>query len=449
MLWSRPKAPQYQITWFEEKGLTLIVVLPYVGSFLAFLKANPPANAPSISQFIGLLKEVSEPHMRFYEKILASDERPAILKTRHLDHVSGASTKVQVHYTYIMYCYDVLCLDQARFNEAPEPGFSYFGFALEDWSRALALITWITARIERLTTVSKDSAGGLLVWHDVRTNIVAPQNNDGDDTSNEEDITRPQQQILAVNTLYKLDALKKQLGVKARSFKLMLTTTALANKESNRNEERAQQNYQYENLVTAFLTCIPTKSQGLVAQKKDPAPYMTLKEAHEFIKILEPRIDQMTQNFQEQIEYPSLDTLLNLIRLATKDTGVAAESIDPLKTASTMAYTLNNMMDVQDINTTRDLIEALAEGAPEDESIKLDSERILTTEVSNVPVSFTEAMHEFDFDLERYYATADEVEPAKRNVVHFHTAKNRKDHPRLQPIGFTPPQITGKFLRSF
>jgi len=349
--------------------------------------------------------------------------------------------------TYMMYCWDIFCASPERFTAPLEPGRVYFGFAVEDWSRAFSLIQWIGNRADRIKKKPQSKATAM-VWADMQTGEAAGNEDGATSDAEREQNTRAGQQLVVLSTHYKINRVRERLGVKARDMdsRTLLDMPGLGERES-----RTAANNYFENLVTAVLSAMPKKGKQSKpsAVKRNAAPVLSLEDCAKFVSELEERCEFLVS--QGETEGPSEEELFALLdsvrgkygpKSAVGESGPLA--LDPLENLAAMAEQLNNQLDTEEIHATRDALEALGEQIPDDANFKLDTDAILTSEISISDVTFTDAMKKLGYDPDAYYETKNDPDESKRNVIRFRTPEHLKKFPSLRDIGFNLCQIIGK-----
>jgi hypothetical protein len=437
----------------------IFVVLPLIGGYIEYLKskiAKKNEASINIQEFINTLKEMSDPAENFHSRFLVAESRPAFLKAVDLNPESIKPQALQIIPTCIMYCWDILCMDPDRFNDPLEADKHYFGFAVEDWARVFSLIQFINNRAARIFTKPKASDKSIMVYVDLATGDIATTSNalvdtnpdaGADQTEPANVLTRSQQQLIMVTTAEKMQLVRNALGFKADKFRLKFVTDVMTDvgKEAlvgRRDTERAAKRLYCENLITTVLTCLPKDALKRNIERPNPAPVLSLNDCARFIENLQIKIEKMVCKDEG---WNSLEDIMTLFKAARGSTNKSDsdQSLDPLAELGRAAQTLNNMLDTSNTDAHRsENFETTVEQQAK-ESMELDPNQILTSEVKIVSIGFVEAMKILHFDLDAYYATKEDPNPYMRNIVRFRDFSKVKSKRHAKDIGLKPGQVVG------
>jgi hypothetical protein len=409
---------------------------------------------------------------RFFTAILTAPNRPALVKSIHLnpslDPALPTSQSVQFTESLIMYLWDTICAAPLRFCATDaRPGHTYFGVAVEDWSRAYSLLNFIQNRGARFMKPPGSSLSEGLFWGDVSSGTAATipdaeGNPEADlpeaDDENIAGSTLAQQAVFLLTTQAKMKLLREEFGfADPRKVELQLLATIDEStletgkeltKYDAKDPDRIMKYVAGESISTAVFTATRFV-HGKDVRVRSAAPVLDLRSQDKFIQSLwEHHLANEVITNQKNV--PDLSQIFERIRTVNEGADTAA-AVDHLASENAAAIALNNSADqstagitsellTDEINIRKETIEKLP-------SLRMfiTSDEVFTAE--NLPTEFTfeSAMQFLGLSLTNYYATKQDPDPTKRNIVRLRESyeKDKQQYIFLKDLGLNPGQIIG------
>jgi hypothetical protein len=432
----------------------------------------------SVTQLLTRLEELAgnDPNQpsRFFILFLANPHRPAVIKARDLNPAlnsnAPAAAKVAFPETLIANLWDIICAAPQRFSAIDaRPGYTFFGVTVEDWSRAYSLFHYIQNRGKRFMTNPSTQPSTGMVWADLTsgTGAVVPTADGAIDPTqpvaddDETETTVVKQSVYLLTTQAKMELLRTHFGLlDPRKFEMKLlsdvgdekvVTGEALNKYKMRDNNRVMQYAATESISTAVFTAARFV-KGRETKLRNVAPVLDLESQYKFIEMIwEHHVSK--EIVPDRYKGPDIERIFKDIAAAHGD--FAVDSADPITSGNATAIAINNAVDSNDTGFTAEQFEDEATHGISVDTLKslpsartyITSEEVFTAEKLADDFTFLTAMEFLDLSLTQYYATKEDPDPSKRNIVRLREDfdKEKMQFIHLKDMGLNPGQIIGTY----